>query len=191
MLVLGDSKTNVTQNAWPWQVALSARLGYGMYDLSATLSSLTTGDERMAAVASNIAATLAANDGKGTNGNFPLILVNIGTHDILSGSTPDQATWIANYRTVLAALHSGRAATPIYLMRDWVNTFDTKSDLIDGWIDTVIANEQADGLQTFAGPDERTWFKPNVGTYSSDGVHYYLAPGQAACVAQWKAILGF
>jgi hypothetical protein len=164
-----------------------------LYDMTAAMTALTGGDQKLASVAPNIVAALAANGNRGNTGNFTRILIDLGTHDMLTGSATLDATYhtayVTNFQTVLDALHAAQPGANIYVHRDWMSTQpDLRIDTINGWTDEAIASRNT---FTFPGPDQRTWFKPFVGTYSADGVHFYTAAGQAGCVAAWQAIPGF
>jgi hypothetical protein len=67
---------------------------------------------------------------------------------------------------------------------------DANCDTLDGWIDEVVTEYAANPLVR-AGFDERTWFKPNVATYSSDGTHYTNDPGSTAAANAWKDVIIF
>lgn len=186
-MTLGDSKTTTASNTWPNTLAFARRLG--LYDLTVSAATICGNDERLTIVAANMTAILAANGQKGNTSLASLILLNLGTHDILASNTLDAAAhtaFVTDYQTVLDAFHAAQPTADIYCHRDWTQAKpDARSDTIDDWIDEAVASRAF----AHAGPDERLWFKPNVATYSADGTHYYTASGQAGCVAAWQAVL--
>lgn len=116
------------------------------------------------------------------------MLLNLGVNDILTG-LPTEATWIANYQTILDAIHTKWPAVRVGLMLPWLRGYDADSDTVAARIATVQASRST---FTFIGPDERVWLKgaDNGTTMTTDGIHYSTA-GKAECAAQWKTALGY
>lgn len=115
------------------------------------------------------------------------VLINLGVNDFNAG-LPDQTTWTNNYVALLDRMHYYWPNAIIYITTPWKQGFDASADTLAGWIVNVI---HARSWFTVPLDDERVWFKPNVGTYSSDGVHYFLPAGQTAGADAKKSAMGF
>jgi hypothetical protein len=112
------------------------------------------------------------------------VLINIGVNDF--SAMPAEATWKASLAYILDAFHTKYASALLSVAIPWSSGNDARSDTMAGWIADVVATRTA-----FAaiGHDERSWFKPNVATYSYDGTHY-TAAGNAAASTQWLISIG-
>ncbi len=113
------------------------------------------------------------------------VLVDIGANDWNAPAT-SQATYEADLAFVLDAIHAAWAAVPIRVSIPWKLNFDAQADATAGWITTVLSTR---GPWAAQADDERVWFKPNVATYSDDGVHFNGA-GSAAKAAQALVVMG-
>lgn len=111
------------------------------------------------------------------------VLVNLGVNDF--GAMPSEAQQQADLGYILDALHTKYPSAVIAVAIPWGTGYDAASDTLAGRIATVLSTRSAWARQ---GHDERAWFKPNVGTYSADGVHYNAA-GNTAAAAAWRASL--
>lgn len=130
-------------------------------------------------VASIIAAVNQANGGRVN------VLSNYGTNDL--AVLPVEATWRANYQTIIDAIMAAQPGARIYIVKPWKRGYTANANTMAGWIDTIVA---ANPGVAFVGHDERTWLEggDDGATMTIDGVHYSAA-GQAECAAQWKAII--
>lgn len=186
LLLFGDSKTSSAAsipNGWvaglpatgattvnaAWQVV---DVGVSGRTVATTLSAINTMLAGMPAFPSSV---------------FDLrVLINLGVNDI-TGGLPVEATWNANYLAILDAIHTKWPTAKVYLMRPWLQGFDTDADTVAARIALIIA---ARSSFVSNGPDERIWLKgsDNGVTNTVDGTHYSQA-GNAACVVQWAAVL--
>lgn len=181
MLLFGDSKTAPTAiNTWmaPLVTASETRGGsWQYYDVGvggATVATLTTA----------LTATLAAMPVANLAGDIR-VLINLGVNDMLA--LPAEATWTANYLTILDAIHEKWPTARVYLMRPWARTQDANSDTVAGWVAAIVA---ARSSFVSIGPDERIWLKgaDDGATMTTDGTHYSAA-GNTAAATQWAAVL--
>ena len=125
------------------------------------------------------------------NANFDrnVLLVNLGVNE--QSALPDEATWKSNYSYIINALITEYPNAEIYLTDPWQNGYDAAADTEAGWITDLIGTFAISNPgRVFQGDDERVWFKPNVATYSDDGVHRN-ATGQAAEAVIKLAVLGY
>lgn len=114
------------------------------------------------------------------------VLINLGVNDITS-NLPDQTTWQNNYIHILDEMHVAWPSAMIHITKPYKAGYDTSCDVLAGWIDNIIAARPAISVLL---DDERAWYKPNIATYSDDGVHYNAA-GQTAAAAAKKTAMGF
>jgi hypothetical protein len=113
------------------------------------------------------------------------VLINLGVNEL--GSLPAEATWKANYQTIIDAVHAKWPYALIYLAKPWKYGKDTEAATVAGWIDGLIA---ANSGLCFEGIDENVWFRNGVAIYSDDGIHYNTA-GSAEADNQWVTVLGY
>lgn len=127
-------------------------------------------------------ATVAANNGT------RFVLVNLGVVDLVYG-LPAEATWRADFGTVLDAIHAKYPDALVYSMRPWAAGYDAGAATLKTWIEAEEAERPGWALP---GPDEAVWAKAgdNGATNYRDGLHYSVA-GNAACVTAWRAVLGY
>ncbi len=116
------------------------------------------------------------------------ILCNLGANDSLA--LPAEATWKANYKYILQALHTKFPNAQIYLMRAWRQGVDAACDSMSTWISALVADVDLAGY-CHLGPDERVFLKgaDNGATYTTDGVHPNAA-GHVLTATQWRTALG-
>ncbi len=178
---LGDSKTQ----AGSWQPTLSADLvsaGYG----TNSIANAGVGGQTVALAAGSIATLLAMVPHSEIS---DYAICDWGVNDVYAGVLPDEATWKANYLSIIDAIHANAPGAKVYLAFPWMQGRDTQCDTLATWISWVVA--QRPGIAV-AGMDERVWFKPNVATYSTDGIHWSGTPaGVTAGAAAWQAAMGY
>jgi lysophospholipase L1-like esterase len=116
------------------------------------------------------------------------ILCNLGANDALA--LPAQATWKANYKYVLQAMHVKWATAQIYIMRPWRQGTDAACNSMATWIGELVADADLTGY-CHLGPDERVFLKSsdNGASYTADGVHPNRA-GHYVTAQQWQTALG-
>lgn len=116
-----------------------------------------------------------------------IVLVNIGTPDLISG-LPTEAAMTTNYAYILDAMHAAWPSAAIYCVTPWRQGGDAAANTLAGWIAGVLATRD----WTHAGPDERTVIKAAddgaAATY--DGVHYSSA-GSYTMARAWRSTLGY
>lgn len=131
----------------------------------------------------NLVATLAI-----TNiTDIPRVLINLSVNDFSQmGVGGFEATWKANYLTIIDALRVKWPLCPIYITRPWMRDFDTQADTMAGWIDYIVTQRSL----VYLGTDERVFYKgsDNGATNTTDGIHPSTA-GDIAIAAAQKAIL--
>lgn len=119
-----------------------------------------------------------------------VFLINLGVNE--QSALPDEALWKSNYSYIINAIITEYPNAEIYLTDPWQSGYDAAADTEAGWITDLIATFAASNPgRVFQGDDERVWFKPNVATYSTDGVHQNTTAGQAAAEAAKRAALGY
>lgn len=173
LLLIGDSKT--AQDGW--SASLTAALGFDTAADNRAVSGSTVADW-----AGYIATKLASPRPT----RSPTVLINLGVND-MTGGLPAEATWKADYTTVIHTIHSVMPDSPVYLMRPWKQGYDADAATLNTWIADLVA---ADPTYVHTGPDEAVWLKgsDNGATNTSDGIHYSTA-GKAACVTAWDAVI--
>jgi lysophospholipase L1-like esterase len=129
-----------------------------------------------------LAAGYAAMDTSKTD----YIVVNIGVNDIAQGQNVE-ATWKANYLTLIDALHTLVPTAKLWLAKPWYRGHDAECSQMAGWIDDIVAARPG---VAFIGHNENVWLKgaDDGATMTSDGTHYSAA-GMTEHAAQWKAII--
>jgi hypothetical protein len=185
LFLFGDSKTDqtVTYTTWPAPLTAQGNLtGGGSWGFSDAGLSGATLASTLAALTATLAGMPIANEGGSLR-----VLINLGVNDM--GGLPPEATWEANYEALIDAIVAKWPAALVYLMRPWKVGFDAAAATLHSWIAVVQA---ARATTTFVGPDEAIWLKgsDNGSSETVDGIHYTPA-GDALCVAQWQAVLGW
>ena len=184
-MALGDSKTQ--SNTW---------LVYLVNDLDVTAEqgwSYANGgipNTTIADAAANISTIMA---GLAPAGTVTDVLCNWGVNDVPhddgTGNTwPLQATWTANYLTVLDAIHARWPGATVRVSKPWCQLSDTNTAILGPWIDAVVA---ARSTFTRVGDNERDWLKPNVATYTYDGTHYSTPDGMRGKASASKTAMGY
>lgn len=174
---MGDSRTNVAG----WQDPLVAGLrAAGGSD--AWYNNQGVGAATVASTVGNLAAILAA-----ANPPPPVmnVLVNLGVNDM--PAMPAEATWEADYLTIIDAVHAKWPTATVYLSKPWGAGYDAEADTLAGRIDTILAARAF----TAVGDDERVWAKPNVATMYTDWAHYSYPLGMATKAAEVQTAMGF
>lgn len=113
--------------------------------------------------------------------------INLGANDVVA--LPAEATWKANYTSIIDSVRAKWPGAQIYLAKAWRRTYDAECDTIASWIDDIVATYSS-GVQV--GMDERVWFEngDDGATYSDDGTHYNSA-GETACANAWLTGMGY
>lgn len=179
IFLVGDSKTNGSTFDAPLAFAIEEEHNIGAY--CSRPDKIGIGGAGVATIDTNMATYLS------TRNHVPTyILVNLGVNDY---DTQVEATWKANYTSILDKLNAKWPSARIYCMKTWRQGYDTQANTQAGWLDAVIATRSS---FAFAGPDERDWLKggDNGATMTTDGIHYSAA-GQAEALLQWKAAIGY
>lgn len=118
------------------------------------------------------------------------VLINLGVNDmVVGGSLPIEATWIANYETLLDAIHSRWPPAQVYLTRPWMQGHDADSTTLHGRIDTIVSDRSS---FVHVLDDEALWLKgsDNGASETTDGTHY--SPfGMGLATAAKQAALGY
>lgn len=116
---------------------------------------------------------------------YTYIFVNLGANDVVA--IPAEATWLANYRTLIAGYHAIYPNAAIYLVKPWRRSYGTECNTLATRIDTLAAEE----THVYVGIDERTVIENGDDgvTMTSDGIHPNAA-GWAASATAWIAVLG-
>lgn len=180
-MTVGDSKTSYGG----WQDTLTASLS-----TAATPWGSKNGGEAGATVAYAV-TTLSAILTRIQTGPpyyFVAVLCNWGINDIDHPPLPDQATWTANYQTIVNTIVAAYPGAKFYIAKPWGRGWDTDCDTVAGWIDAFVA---ANPGVVYAGIDERVVVKggDDGATMTVDGIHYSVA-GKVAVAAAWKTALG-
>ncbi len=165
----GDSKTAGDS----WQAGLIDLLNTQCANNS-TLAEIAVSGATAAYWAANLPGVLASYSGTPTH-----ILVNLGINS--------EASFEADYATVLDLFHAKWPSAKVYLTHVWGRGYDRTA--VNASIDTVRAARSA---WAFDGDDERVWLEggDDGATMTIDGVHYSTA-GQAAKAAAVKAAMGY
>jgi len=144
------------------------------------------GGATAATAAASIATILAPWD---ASAEALIVLCNWGANE-MTGALPAEATWEANYLTIIDAVLAKWPNATVYLMYPWIQGQDAKAATLHGYIDTIIAARP--GGRVVAGPDEAVWLKgaDDGATMTTDGIHYSAA-GMLEAAAQWATVLGW
>lgn len=209
-MALGDSKSAPDTQTWAYVLAnlvttstgntyRAIEMGRGGYTVAKTLTNITTdADNYQSSILNDVIAHCEGSSNSldrcqkalGTN-QPPYVLIALGVNDVgfvPPWVLPNQTTWQNNYLAVIDAVHTQWPSALVYISKPWKTQSggdDTMWDTMAGWVDNVVAARAF----TRAGDDERSWFKPNVATYSDDGIHFNAA-GQTAAAAAEKTALG-
>jgi lysophospholipase L1-like esterase len=211
VLALGDSKSAPDSNSWINDVAghlnsengafwRGLEQGRGGYTVQKTKINLTSNNDPATFTDDIVDAAQTKCETStsvfercphaiGVSGEPPYIVIDLGVNDV--GFTapwvlPNQTTWQNDYLAVLDALHAQWPNALVYITKPYKGGGDDSVfDTMAGWVDNVVA------ARAFAraGDDERSWFKPNIGTYSTDNLHFNTTAGQAAKAAAVEAVL--
>lgn len=175
---LGDSKTL----AGSWQPILAANLTVASGEVWG-YSNGGVGGDTVAAAAAGITARLAAFDATSPTS----VLCNWGANDV--GSLPAEATWKANYLTIIDAISAKWTGAKVYLSRPWRRGYTLQSNTLAGWIGDIVAARPG---VAYVADDERVWLEngDDGAVLTTDGIHYSAA-GQAAKAAQMLTVLGY
>ena len=178
-MLLGDSKT--ASGGWP--VFLDAH-GQTATDETWFHDNAGIGGSTVASYAAQIATVLAGMPAA-SNAGAVRVLLNWGANDF--ASLPAEATWEANYLTIIDAAVAKWPSALVYLMRPWSQGRNAEADTLATRIGHLIAARPG---VVFAGPDERIWLKgaDDGATMTSDGMHYSEA-GKVEAAAQWAQVL--
>lgn len=179
-MTLGDSKT--ATGPWIQPLVASLRLSSGLgwvYDDGGVV-----GDSVGSAAASISTILAGMADTQDTN---VAVLCNWGSND--SVVMPTEATFKANYLSIIDAVSAKWPTAKAYLTRPWRRGYDANCDTLATWIAAVVAARPG---VAFVADDERVWMKgaDNGATMSNDGAHYSAA-GQAEKVVQARTVLGY
>jgi lysophospholipase L1-like esterase len=110
-------------------------------------------------------------------------LILLGANDPWVTENLTEASFKADYRTVLDAIRAKWTTRPIYLGKSWREGSQATMDMVNGWIDDLIAEHPSylfnayDSYNVLDGHAEL-----------SDGVH----PNHAGCIAmadEWTSVL--
>lgn len=130
-------------------------------------------------------------------GSFPRTpahaFYNLGANDFpgIQAGTITSGTWQSQTGAILDAIHAKWPSLSIHVWRPWRRTYNTESDTLSGWLDTVLSTRG-----TFASVgtnmDERVLIKSSDdgATYTYDGIHYN-ASGALLISNTDMAVLGF
>ena len=172
--IMGDSKS-ISSNAWPGMLTSQPP---GSINDNAAVSGAT-----VASALADITARLAILTHSPT-----AVLMNWGVNDITSG-LPVEATWEANYLSIIDQVHAKWPLAQIYLTRPWKAGFDASAATLHTWIDVIVAARAA---FVHVGDDEAIWLKgsDNGASETLDGIHYapyseQLKSNQMAVVLGW------
>jgi lysophospholipase L1-like esterase len=186
MGILGDSKSTTT---YPWGASLITALQESetrIYENTSNgLRDWAHGSYKVSDTKNSIDAWILTHPIIDDYDNY--FLINLGVNDMLS--MPDSATWCDNYIYIVDALKTKYSNAKIYLTYPWMKNYTSESNIMAGWIDSIIAERSS---FVFVGDDERTWLENGDDgvTMTTDGVHYSEA-GNIAKVAAVCAVLGF
>lgn len=197
ILGVGDSKTFGTGDevntpgaeASGYPRYLVDLLGAGYGELMARNG---TGGQTTATLATNIYTQLAAHYGK-----VDYICLNTSVNDIsgaVPGTLPAEATWKANYTTILDALHYQFPNAVVGCALMWkasatgVDGFGAACNTLNGWVQDVVATRSSFAI---VGPDERIILKGSDNGVSelADTLHPLNATYQAMAAA-WRTTFG-
>ncbi len=141
------------------------------------------------ATVANYAAIIDAKLAEVTTGEPPRVdvLCNWGANDV--GALPAEATWKANYLTIIDAVSAKWPQAKIRITKPWRRGYATQCNTLAGWIDDIVAARPG---VAYVADDERVWLEngDNGVALTTDGVHYNAA-GTTAKVTQAVAAMGY
>ena len=176
---LGDSKTTV---AWAWPLLVNLTVASG---LPWSPANGGVGGSTVASYAALLQSKLA----EFPTGEPPFVkvLCNWGVNDI--NFSPVEATWKANYLSIIDGVSAKWPNATMYLTRPWRRGYAAQCDTLAGWIDDIVAARPG---VAFVGDDERIWMEngDDGATMTYDGIHYSAA-GNAEKAAQMLTVLGY
>lgn len=177
---LGDSKTPVVVPVWQAALVELLRVNAGV---RFTFYSGGVAGSTVATAASSIGAILAAAPATGVEE----VLCNWGAND--AGALPAEATWKANYTTILDAINARWPAAKVRLTKPWRRGYAAACDSMATWLDAVVAARSA---FAYVADDERGWLENGDDgvTRTTDGVHYNSV-GNTVKAAQMRTAMGF
>ena len=145
------------------------------------------GGSTVARAAASITTLLASLPDDSGTAFIPTVVMNWGVNDLYYDAPLVEATWKANYLTIIDACAAKWPNAQIWLMKPWTRGSTTECNTLAGWIDAIVA---ARSTVANAGPDERTWLEggDDGATMTSDGIHYSTA-GHRECADEWYAAL--
>lgn len=110
--------------------------------------------------------------------------INIGVNGV---GIINEATFKADYQTVIDAIHAKWPVAKLYLTRVWARGADATFLTMKTWIDTLVSTNSS---FCFQGADENVWLKhtDDGATYTVDGLHYSAAGHLRRCVVDRQAI---
>lgn len=186
--VVGDSKSRGATCCTSDEAGIGYRTALRSNLAALALWSVIDISSAVYAVDAQTAATAAAGIGAflaGQTVTADYALVNLGSNDL--AGLPAEATWKADYATVLDALHTKWPAAQVLVMRPWRRGSDTNADTLAVWIADVISTRGWAAL----GPDERGYLKAGDDgvTNTSDGLHPNAA-GYALTATEWQTAMG-
>lgn len=165
--MLGDSKTDASQNSWP--TTLQASLSTAT-SIPWNLVNRGVVGEPLSTCLGNVTARMT--------GVRPAthVLINSSVNSFGLDPTSDIAA-------LVDTIHAAWPVSEVWYMRPW--SAAGNGAVADYWAG-VIATVQSTRPWMHLGPDERVWLP----TRTSDGTHYDSA-GEAECAAQWQTFLGY
>lgn len=115
------------------------------------------------------------------------IITYLGSNDV--ATLPSEATWKANYRTLLDAYHRKWPLASVLICKPWRRTYDAECNTVAGWINDLLA-EAAYSSWCRAGMDARVTIKgaDDGATMTGDGLHPNAA-GHAAIATALNVIM--
>lgn len=121
------------------------------------------------------------------------VLMNWGVNDM--EAAPDQATWVAQYSSIVTLVHNRFPAADIYLSYPWRVGYDAAAAVMHGWVDEVIALHPG---YAHPGVDEAVaikmaddgWLATDASTGGS-GVHYTVPFGANEYAKAMATALGY
>jgi lysophospholipase L1-like esterase len=122
--------------------------------------------------------------------NYRFVLLTVGVNDVVAG-LPPEATWRANFATLIDAIHAKFPAAKVGIARPWERGAALQAGMnsLATWIAAEVTPRAA---WAFLGPDERVYLEngDNGTTYTDDGIHPNAA-GQAVAASLWKTAMGY
>ena len=182
--VIGDSKSLIT--TYPPNLTQLLNAADNTHFWSNGLPMASSGGATVHTRSLTVDADLAAN-----SFSPKVILCNLGTNDLLA--LPVEATWKADYTTIITAVHAKWPETKIYLCKPVLlqaappSTPVVDTVMLHGWVDDLVSSYD----YVYTGVDE-TELEGGDGYVTNflDTAHQTVA-GKAAVAALWKTALGY